>query len=368
MRLEPIFNRTQRVLFFLLGSPAVRIPISIIFGFLVPYLIITRATGLPFLNPEQQFINMLGRGSVYSLFALGYALVFSILGLLNLAHSSVYMWGAFGGWYAVAFFGWPIWAALPAGMVVGGIAGILVDWAAFWMLRRRDAPRTSQLISSIGAAIILVNLGIIAFRFVPEPALRNFPQRFPREKIAENRYFDNFPLDMEDLVIAGQTVWEDVPFIVRPIQLTSFVVAMLLMFLLQYLVTQTKIGKAMRTVAYSQRTARLLGINVGYIFALTFFLAGALGGAAGVLQGITFNVEPFMGDKIALVGLTVIVLGGLGSIEASVIGAFLVANMQIATIATGYGWLEEAIVFVALFLTLIIRPRGLMGEAVQDRA
>jgi branched-chain amino acid transport system permease protein len=175
-------------------------------------------------------------------------------------------------------------------------------------------------------------------------------------------------IDLTPFRILGIEIWQEVPFLIRPIQFTMFVVSMVLLFALQYLVSRTKIGKAMRVVAYNQNIAKLLGINVSLIFALTFFLAGALAGAAGVLQGIAFVFDPFMGEQVALVGLTVIVLGGLGKIDAAVVGAFLVANMQIAVIATGYSWLEEAIVFFALFLSLLVRPQGLLGDPIQDRA
>ena len=376
---------------------------SIILGFLIPYYIFTSGISqdiftfigvkelYQFRNPEQQFVNMLARGSVYSLFALGYALIFSILGVLNLAHSSVYMWGSFGGLFVTVTFGTPVWLALPVAMLVAGLFGILVDLIAFLPLRLRNAPRISQLITSIGLAIFLVNFMLVAQTYIAQQdyfrdheILLRQKESFPRESLEETIFFKKVPLDAEielqtldlglfeidlqPLDILGVHIWTEIPFLVRPIQWTMFAISMILMLILRFLVLNTKIGKAMRVVAFNQQTAKLLGINVTLVFLFTFFLAGALAGAAGVLQAMAFTVDPFMGEQVALVGLTVIVLGGMGNIEAAVVGAFLVANMQIATIATGYSWMEEAIVFLALFLTLLIRPQGLLGEPLQDRA
>lgn len=343
--------------------PLLYVLAAIFLGFFVPYAIAVIVFEADITRPQQQFINMLALGSLYSLFALGYALVFSILGLLNLAHSAVFMWGAFLGLAAVTTWGWPMWTALPVGMLGAGIISIIVDRVAFLPLRRRDAPRTAQLISSIGAAIILVNLAAIFFGLNPQP--------FPREKVAEIEAYSGIPLDRqptEDLAIAGETIIEAETLIIRPIQISTFVIAILLMIVLQYLVANTKIGKAMRAVAFRQRTANLLGVNVGLIFAVTFFLAGALGGAAGVLQGVQFSTDYLMGDEISLTGLIVIVLGGLGSIQGAVVGGFLVANMEVVSIMVGYSWLKDAVIFSTLLVMLLLRPRGLLGEKSQDRA
>src|SRR5690242_10608718 len=105
------------------------------------------------MNVTQQIVNAIWLGGVYSLFALGYALVFSVLGVLNLAHSAVFMWGAFIGLAAVTQLNLPVWIAFPIAMFGAGIIGLLLDALAFAPLRRRNAPRISQLISSIGASI-----------------------------------------------------------------------------------------------------------------------------------------------------------------------------------------------------------------------
>lgn len=294
------------------------------------------------MNITQQIVNAIWLGGVYSLFALGYALVFSVLGVLNLAHSAVFMWGAFIGLAAVTQLSISVWAAIPLAMLGGGILGVLLDIVAFAPLRRRNAPRISQLISSIGAAILLVNIAQLIFG--------TQPQRFPLGSI---------PTD---------TI-EGLPFRITPIQIIILVIAVILMTLLQYLVMKTRTGQAMRAVAFNQRVAALLGVNVSGIFMITFFLAGALAGAAGMLFGLAYNsMTPFMGDQVALKGLTVIVLGGLGNIQGAVVGGFVVAGLEVFSIAAGGSNYRDAFVFTLLFLILLFRPQGLVGQKEQSRA
>jgi branched-chain amino acid transport system permease protein len=227
-------------------------------------------------------------------------------------------------------------------MVVSGIISIVLDVVAFAPLRRRNAPRISQLISSIGAAILLVNIAQLIFG--------TQPQRFPLGSIPSD------PL-------------EGLPVRITPIQIIILLVAVTLMAVLQYLVVRTRAGQAMRAVAFDQRVASLLGINSGNVFRMTFFLAGALAGAAGVLFGLAYNtITPFMGDSVALKGLTVIVLGGLGNIQGAVVGGFVVAALEVFSIAAGGSNYREAFVFTLLFLILLFRPQGLVGQAAQTRA
>ncbi len=296
------------------------------------------------MNVTQQIVNAIWLGGVYSLFALGYALVFSVLGVLNLSHSAIFMWGAFIGLIAVTEFGISVWLSIPIAMLGAGLISVLVDIVAFAPLRRRNAPRISQLISSIGASILLVSIAQNGNVFGSD--IRRFP-------------IDSIPND----------VIEGLPFRVTPIQVIILIVSLVLMALLQYMVMRTRLGQAMRAVAFNNRVAGLLGINVGGIYRITFFLAGALAGAAGVLFGLAYNsMTPFMGDAVALKGLTVIVLGGLGNISGAVVGGFVVAALEVFSIAAGGSNYRDAIVFALLFIILLVRPQGLVGQAVENRA
>jgi branched-chain amino acid transport system permease protein len=373
----------------------------------------------------QQSVNAISLGAIYALFALGYAMVFSILGVLNLAHSAVFMWGAFVGLLAidpakapilitilfiavplaifslfiefrlmqpriiplipdslrsalalfiraayialVTFLGKLIFEALfplmPANFALppllafvlasltGGVLSIALEFVAFRPLRERGAARLSQLISSIGAALVLVNLAQFAFQ-----ALYNSTEaRYPQEVAL-------FPFVGSEAIILGSIR-------ISPIHLVILAIGLVLMIGLQFLVSRTKLGQQMRAVAFNQRIASLLGIDVSQVYILTFFLSGIFGGAAGMLFGVAYGqITPFIGETVALIGLTAIVLGGLGSIQGAVLGGFLVAALQTFSTAAGGSSYRDAIVFSILFLVLLVRPQGLLGQAEQNRA
>jgi branched-chain amino acid transport system permease protein len=296
----------------------------------------------------QQTVNAISLGAIYALFALGYAVVFSILGVLNLAHSAIFMSGAFFGLLAVDQLKLPLGIAFILAMIGSGLLSVLLELVAFRPLRQRNAARIAQLISSIGAAILIVNIGQLIFQ-----AIYNRTEAyFPRE-----------------IVSSAPIVIEALSLRVTPIRMVIVVIALALMIALQYMVMRTRIGQQMRAVSFDQRTASLLGINVSRVYIITFFLAGALGGAAGMLYGVVFlNVTPFIGDDVALVGLTAIVLGGMGSIQGAVLGGFLVAGLQTFSVVIGGSSYRNAVVFILLFVILLVRPQGLLGQPESTRA
>ena len=296
----------------------------------------------------QQVINAISLGAIYSLFALGYAMVFSILGVLNLAHSAIFMLGAFFGLLAIDQWNLPLWLAFPIAMVGAGLVSVGLELVAFRPLRKRNAPRISQLISSIGAAILLVNITQLIFKQIYNSTEAYLPR---------------------DLIPSDPIIIEGLGLRVQPVRMLIVVIALVLMVLLQYLVTNVRVGQHMRAVAFNQRIAALFGINVSRIFIFTFFLAGMLGGAAGMFYGVVFlNVTPFIGEDVALIGLTAIVLGGMGSIPGAVLGGFLVAGLQVFSIVIGGSSFRNAVVFLLLFIILLIRPQGLMGQPESTRA
>jgi branched-chain amino acid transport system permease protein len=299
----------------------------------------------------QQAINAISLGAIYALFALGYALVFSILGVLNLAHSAIFAWGAFFGLYALETLQLPALPGLMLAMLGCGLLSVALEYVAFRPLRRRNASRVAQLISSIGAALLLVNIAQLVYQ-----ALYNTTEAYYPQDITILPFIPTEPIVIGALRIA-------------PVRIVILILALTIMVLLQYMVTRTQIGQQMRAVAFNQRTASLLGIDVSRIFLMTFFLAGAFGGAAGMMYGMAFgNVTPFIGNNVALIGLTAIVLGGMGSVAGAVVGGFIVAALQTLSTATGGSSYRDAIVFLLLFVVLLIRPQGLFGQPENTRA
>jgi branched-chain amino acid transport system permease protein len=302
------------------------------------------------MNVPQQVINALSLGAVYSLFALGYALVFSVLGLLNLAHSAVFMWGAYLGWASVLVFHLPLAPALVVAIVGAGLLAVLLDRVAFYPLRRRNAPRIAQLISSIGASAVLVSLAQLSFGADPQ----------------------NLPLQMvpnQAIPALASGLGTGVALRVTPVQIITFGVALVMMGGLGLLVQRTKLGQAMRTIAFDERIAALLGVPIDRVYALTFFIAGASAGTAGMLYALSYNsITPFIGDAVSLKGLTVIVLGGMGNIAGAVLGGFIVAALEVFSITLGGSNYRDALTFFLLVLVLVVRPQGLLGSRAATRA
>ncbi|RMG76106.1 MAG: branched-chain amino acid ABC transporter permease [Chloroflexi bacterium] len=306
---------------------------------------------MDFVTFLQQSTNAVSLGALYALFALGYSLVFSILGVLNLAHSAVFMWGAFFGLIALDQWHLPPWLAFIFASCAAGLVSVSLEYVAFRPLRKRNAARIAQLISSIGAALLLVNIAQLLYNQIYNASDAYYP-----------RNIQLLPFIPSETVVVGSVS-------IAPIRLVILVIALVMMLVLQYLVTSTRTGQQMRAVAFNQRTAALLSINVNQIYVFTFLIAGMLAGAAGMLYGMAFlNVSPFVGGNVSLIGLTAIVLGGMGSIQGAVLGSFIVAGLQIASTAAGGSSYRDAIVFFLLFVVLIIRPQGILGQPEQTRA
>ena len=285
----------------------------------------------------QQLANGIFLGSIYALFALGYTLVFGVLDILNLAHAAIFMLGAMSCWWLVSAQGWNIVLAFVVAVALSGALGVLLDRVAFLRLRRRGAGHLSPLISSIGISLVFV--GLARLLFTPER------QQFPSE-VFPQVYFNIgtvLRLRLLDIVILA--------------------VSLLMMAGLTWLVRRTSLGRAMRAVAENPRAAALLGVNIEGVIMQTFFIASALGGAAGVLYGLSLNsIEPTMGNSVELKGLSIIILGGLGSIPGAVLAGFLIGLIEVLSVAFGRSELRDAFVFAALFLVLLLRPQGIFGQ------
>lgn len=304
----------------------------------------------------QNFLNGISIGSVYAIFALGYTLVFSILGIINFAHGAVFTFGAYltytlavgqfgiGGLLAgiqIPFqFSFPV--SLLFGAILSGLTGVLVERFAFRPLRSREADPLLALVSSLGVALVAVN----AIQYLVGSEIYSFPS---------DVYGDIRPAFM--FHIGGKIV------VVRTVQVIIFAVSMLILMLLGYFISFTRIGKALRAVAESATTASLLGINVDRYILYTFFLSGFLGGMAGSLVGTSFGIAgPYFGVTYGLKGLAVIVMGGLGSVPGAVLGG-LVIGLAEAFVPADYNAYKEAVAFAFLFAVLLVRPQGLLGHS-----
>ena len=303
----------------------------------------------------QQFLNGLSIGSTYAIFALGYTLVYSILGIINLAHGAVFtigayftyalMGGAFGfsGILANASlpFGLPFAIALILGSTFAGLVGVAVERIAFLPLRRRGSDPLLTVVSSLGVALVIVNL----IQYLVGAENYTFPA---------NTY-GNLPP-----AINFGTVENPIP--IRTVQIVIFAISVVIVALMTYFINGTKYGKAMQAIAEDPTTASLLGINADRFIVLTFFISSFLAGVAGTLLASSVSIAgPYFGIAFGLRGLAVIVLGGLGSIPGAVVGGFLIGIIE-AFVPAEYSGYKDAVAFGILFIMLLVRPQGLLGK------
>lgn len=304
----------------------------------------------------QNVLNGLSIGAIYAIFALGYTLIFSILGIINFAHGAVFTLGAYFTYFLIGGvnngtgllaefslpFGLPFVIAIVLGSLLAGLTGVLLERLAFRPLRARGADPLLALVSSLGVALVIVNL----VQYVVGAEILSFPS-------------DVYGAWLPPSVNFGSA---DRPIPVRGVQIVIFLVSLVVLVILAFIINRTKIGKALRAVAENPTTASLLGISTDRFILFTFFLSGFLGGLAGTLVGTSFSISgPYFGVTYGLKGLAVIVLGGLGDIPGAVVGG-LVIGLAEAFVPGEFSAYKEAVAFALLFVILLVRPQGLLGR------
>jgi branched-chain amino acid transport system permease protein len=304
----------------------------------------------------QQIINGLVLGSMYALVALGYTMVYGIIGLINFAHGEVLMVGAMTswmliGWMAEAWAGLPNWVILliatMIAMVVCATLNFVIEKLAYRPLR--NSPRLAPLITAIGMSLLLQTLAMIIW--APNP--KSYPSMLPRD-----------PLPIGGAVISVT-------------QITILAVTAITLALLMYLVNRTNLGRAMRATAENPRVAALMGIKPDVVISATFIIGAMLAAIAGVMWASNYGtVQHAMGFMPGLKAFVAAVMGGIGNLAGAVVGG--IALGLIESLGAGYlgkltgGFLgsqyQDIFAFIVLALVLTLRPSGLLGERVADRA
>jgi len=324
----------------------------------------------------QQIINGLQLGFVYALIALGYTMVYGIVRLINFAHGDVFMVGSFVSFYAISRFQVHTWLVrlipnIPPflGLLVGAITVVLIAMVACALLAfiierfaykpLRDAPRISLLITAIGVSFFLEYFGALNFVFTPNFITYKRPFDVTVWEIGKG----GISVLKEGMAVnEGSVIFSNIFIII--------VVASLLMLAgLQFTVQKTKVGKAMRAVAYDKYTARLMGINTDAIISTTFMIGAGLAGAAGMLYAIAFpSIIFWMGILPGLKAFVAAVVGGIGSIPGAVVGALIMGQADVLSAAYISSPMRDAISFSILILVLLVRPTGIFGEASREKA
>ncbi|MBW1698201.1 MAG: branched-chain amino acid ABC transporter permease [Deltaproteobacteria bacterium] len=307
---------------------------------------------LYFQQLPQQLINGLTSGGIYALIAIGYTMVYGILGMLNFAHGEIYMIGGFTGWWVLHLLSRQHVPVMNAAVVVSlmiilamgvtAVLGALIERLAYRPLRR--APRMNLLLSALGVSIFLQNT-ILTFQG------------------AKARVFH-----VSSLIPQGLRVFHLGGVVISFSRLLVIVVSFLLMASLSMMIKRTKAGKAMRATAQDIEAAAYMGVDVDRIIVLVFIIGSSLGGAAGALVGLLFTqVDYYVGFQAGLKGFTAAVLGGIGSIPGAMFGGLLLGfaeSMAVTFFPTAY---KDVVAFIILIAVLIFRPQGLMGEKIIEK-
>jgi branched-chain amino acid transport system permease protein len=303
----------------------------------------------------QKLLNGLSIGSVYAIFALGYTLVYSILGIINLAHGAVFTLGAYLTYALIGgSFGFngllanaslpiqlPFAVALILGSALSGLVGVAIERLAFLPLRQRGSDPLLTVVSSLGVGVVIVNL----IQYLVGAESYTFPA---------NTY-GNLPP-----AINFGTAENPIP--IRTVQLVIFAISVVIVAILTLFINYTKYGKAMQAIAEDATTASLLGINSDRFIVLTFFISSFIAGVAGTLVASSVSIAgPYFGLSFGLRGLSVIVLGGLGSIPGAVVGGLVIGLVE-AFVPGEYSGYKDAVAFGILFIMLLVRPQGLLGR------
>ncbi|MHB0884479.1 MAG: branched-chain amino acid ABC transporter permease [Bacillota bacterium] len=287
-----------------------------------------------------QILNGLQLGLVYALIALGYTMVYGIIRLINFAHGDIFMVGAFVAFFSTSSWHLPFLVAVPLSMVVCAALGVVIERLAYRPLRY--AARIAALISAIGVSLLLEYGSSLKWVFGPN--YRVVPRPFT------------------------VTQWSFGGVQVSNIQVIVLLTVMVLLAALQYMVTRTKMGKAMRAVSFDHDAARLMGINVDAIISYTFALGSALAAAGGVLYSAAYpQINPFMGIMPGLKAFTAAVLGGIGNIPGAMLGALIMGEVDVLSAAYLSSRLRDVFSFSILILVLLVKPSGLLGKSGPEK-
>jgi branched-chain amino acid transport system permease protein len=302
----------------------------------------------------QQIINGLVLGSMYALVALGYTMVYGIINLINFAHGEVLMVGAYSSWMVVVALqgaGLPGWLllliSLIAAIVICAVLNFSIEKIAYRPLR--SAPRLAPLITAMGMSLLLQTVAMMIW----QPSTKPYPILLPSEPF----FVGGAVINTTQLLILGLTV----------VTLSG----------LMYLVNKTKLGRAMRATAENPRVAALMGVRPDMVISATFIIGAALAALAGVMYAANYgSVQHTMGFLPGLKAFTAAVFGGIGNLAGAVVGGVLLGLIEslgagyIGTLTGGVlgSQYQDIFAFIVLIFVLTVRPQGIMGERVADRA
>ena len=285
----------------------------------------------------QQGINGIVVGSLYVLVALGLTLIYGVLVQINFAHADIVTLGAFSAYFFMHLFGGHYLAAVAFALVVGAALGFIVNAAIFAPLRERGSELL-PLIATIGVSVMLENAMLAWFGPIP--------------------YAFETPYSNDVIRLAGVFITLQNLLIIA----VSFVTIALLYAFMRF----TFLGKALRAVAQDRETAGLVGINPNRLIMLTFVIASALAGMGGAMLGPVLVLTPFAGTSVIVKAFAIVIIGGFGNVEGTIIAGLLVGLIESYTTQFLAPGLIDIVVFALLLLMLAVRPTGLIAEKREE--
>jgi branched-chain amino acid transport system permease protein len=283
-----------------------------------------------------QVINGLTQGSVYALLALGFTLIFGTLRMVTFAHGEVYMIGAYVGFEVIRLLHPNFFLALVAALLATAMLGIVVEILAFHFLR--NAPHATSLLVTIGVSILLVNLA----QKIWGPETQAIPFGILNK-------LGNFEIEIGGVFITF-------------LQIAVLGVTVLLMLFLYILINRTKLGMVIRATAQDYEAAFAMGVNIHLIYMVAFAIGSMLGGVAGVLVGVYYNMfYPTMGGLYGLKAFSASVVGGLTSLPGAVVSGLLIGLVETLSVEFGASGFRHVFSFLFMILILLLRPGGLFG-------
>lgn len=292
----------------------------------------------------QNLFNALQWGSFYSLIALGYTLVYGVLVLINFAHGDIFMVGAYIAFFVATFFltklalpgAVTLALTIPLTMILTACVGVALERIAYRPLRRKGAHRLYVVITALMCGLILEN-GNLA---ILGASRRSFPE------LVDKVVYSFGPVSMTNLKMA------------------VILSAILVFALLQFIVTKTRIGMAMRAISYDKFAVPLMGIPIDTIIVFTFILGSSMAGLAGLLYALSYPIlDPYMGASIGWKAFIAAVVGGIGDIRGAFLGGFLLGFVEIMVVAFFPSTFRDLIAFSILLAILVYKPTGLFGVA-----
>lgn len=283
----------------------------------------------------QLIVNSIIAGSIYSLVALGFNLIFGTTRFFNLAHGVVATIGGYGTFAMLKMFDQNIFVSIIFGIVVAAFFGWLTEKLVYKPMRKNKSSSTVLLVASLGLFIALQ--AVIAIIFTSQ--FKTLSTNVGRTKVYE--------------IFGG---------IITETQLFILATAILIMVGLGLVMKFTKLGKAIKAISDDEEVAKIVGINTNKVIAKVFIIGSAIAGVAGIAIGFDTGIEPTMGMGLLLKGVIAVIIGGVGNVYGGVVGAFVLGFVENFGIWQISGEWKDAIAFIVLLLFLIFRPRGIFNK------